>query len=108
MTLEPGSVYLFSLLWSPSRPLVFAVCDGEGRVYIYDLLSSLVAPSLVIPVNTDRTALQSLSWNVSEPSLLACADIKGRINVYNLSHKYTSMQSGEKRMLEQMAGMSGN
>lgn len=88
---------------------MFAVCDSDGRLLVYDLLASLLAPSLVIPVTGGggvRASIQSLSWNVSEPSLVACADMRGHVSVWNLSAKYAQVQPGEKRMLEQMSQMS--
>lgn len=106
LTLESGSDYLFSLVWSPARPLVFAVSDGSGSIRVYDLQSSMLGPALTIQANTDRTALQSLVFNVQEPALIACADVKGRINVFNLAPKFAQMQPGERRLLEQMGAMS--
>lgn len=37
LLVEPGCGYLFSVCWSLSRPLVFAVGTGDGHVLIYDL-----------------------------------------------------------------------
>ena len=105
LTLESGSDYLFSVVWSPARPLVFAVSDGSGSIRVYDLQTSMLAPALTIQANTDRTPLQCLVFNAQEPSLLACADVRGRISVFNLSDKYAKMQPGERRILEQMGSM---
>ena len=33
----PSSQYLFGVQWSPNRPLLFAACCGDGKVYFYDL-----------------------------------------------------------------------
>ena len=35
--MEPGCGYLFSVCWSVSRPLVFAIGTGQGQVLLYDL-----------------------------------------------------------------------
>ncbi len=37
LSLEPGYGYLFSVCWSVTRPLVFAVGTGDGQLLIYDL-----------------------------------------------------------------------
>ena len=45
--MEPECGYLFSICWSASRPLVFAVGTAAGSILIYDLKVSYVhvAPS---------------------------------------------------------------
>ena len=35
--MEPDCGYLFSVQWSATRPLVFAVGSADGHVIIYDL-----------------------------------------------------------------------
>ena len=37
LSIEPGCGYLFSVRWSVTRPLVFAVGTGDGQLLIYDL-----------------------------------------------------------------------
>ena len=37
LSVEPTAGYLFSICWSPTRPLVFAMGTGDGHVLIYDL-----------------------------------------------------------------------
>ena len=41
LSMEPDCGYLFSVCWSPSRPLVFAVGTAIGHVLVYDLKVSL-------------------------------------------------------------------
>lgn len=41
LSMEPDSGYLFSVCWSPSRPLVFAVGTATGHVLVYDLKVTL-------------------------------------------------------------------
>lgn len=45
--LEPASVYLYGVQWSPFRPLVMAVSTGDGRIALYDLLASKQHPARV-------------------------------------------------------------
>lgn len=37
LCMEPDCGYLYSLQWSPTRPLVFALGSGDGQVVMYDL-----------------------------------------------------------------------
>ena len=45
--LEPASVYLYTVKWSPFRPLVLAASTGNGKIALYDLLSSKLHPAKV-------------------------------------------------------------
>lgn len=106
LTLECGSSYLFSLAWSPSRPLVLAVGSGEGSILLFDLVASMLAPVATIPVNGDRAPLHALGFSGVEGALLACADVKGRVAVWNLGARYAAIQPGEKKLIQQMGSMS--
>lgn len=37
LCMEPDCGYLYTLQWSPTRPLVFALGSGDGQVILYDL-----------------------------------------------------------------------
>ena len=37
LLIEPGKGYLFSVAWSPSRPLVIALSTTQGDLLMYDL-----------------------------------------------------------------------
>jgi len=41
LSLEPGAGYLFSVCWSLTRPLVFAVGTGDGHILFYDIKVSI-------------------------------------------------------------------
>lgn len=51
LQLEPTAVSLFSLCWSPVRPMVLAAGSGDGRVFFYDLAASKVHPIKVLHVH---------------------------------------------------------
>ena len=51
LQLEPTAPCLFSLSWSPVRPMVLAAGSGDGRVFFYDLATSRVHPVKVLPVH---------------------------------------------------------
>jgi len=113
-----GSTYLYSLAWSPARPLLLAVGTSDGRVLLYDLQQSMLQPALTLQVSADRAAVQSLQFNRLEPGLLAAADTKGRIVVFDLAassaasagraDRFAAIQPGEKRLIQQMGALSAN
>ena len=37
LLIEPGKGYLFSVAWSPSRPLVIALGTAQGDLLMYDI-----------------------------------------------------------------------
>ena len=37
LTIEPSCGYLYSVRWSYTRPVVFAVTCGNGKILLYDL-----------------------------------------------------------------------
>lgn len=114
-----STTYLYSLAWSPARPLLLAVGTSDGRVLLYDLQQSMLAPALSLSVSADRAAaVQSLQFNRLEPGLLAAADTKGRVVVFDLAassaasagraDRFATIQPGEKRLIQQMGALSAN
>ena len=61
--LEPASVYLYHVQWSPHRPLVLAASTGDGRVAIYDLLVSKLHPAKMVDVCGKSEPVHSFAFN---------------------------------------------
>lgn len=104
--LEPGPHSLMDVAWSPARPLVFAVGDAMGKVYVYDLLENMITPVLVIPV-CEGKAITAISFNGADSSLLASVDETGQVHIWQLSPRLSEVQSGEIKIINNM-GASGN
>lgn len=94
--------YLFDVVWSPARPLVFALACSEGKTHVYDLQESMMLPVLVVPACDDGGPVTSVSFNNKDASLLAAVDETGKINVYQLSPRLSTLQQSEMGILEQM------
>jgi len=62
---EPSQAYLFDVQWSPSRPLVFAAADAEGKVHIFDLKENMTAPVIVLQAS-DKHAVTSIAFSASD------------------------------------------
>jgi WD repeat-containing protein 34 len=100
--MEPSGSYLFSVKWSPARPLVFAVSDGKGKIHIYDLGVNTVAPVLSFQASTAGVPIVSIAFSGKDASLLAVADDKGEVVVWQLSSRLSKMQQGEQQTLERL------
>lgn len=99
--IELAPAYLYDVAWSPARPLVFAIADSEGKVHVYDLRESMLAPVLVVRV-CDSIRVTSISFNAKDPSLLAAADQTGNITVFQLGPRLSTLQSGEQLVCDQL------
>ena len=47
LLIEPGKGYLFSVVWSPTRPAVIALGTAQGNVLMYDLQVRIIHSHLV-------------------------------------------------------------
>ena len=102
------STILYSVCWSPVRPLVLAVSTSAGEIFIYDFTETTMGPVLTLNGNVDRVGIVSLSWNKIDPGLLASVDLKGRAVVWQLSERFTDVQRGEFKMIEQMGQLAAD
>eukprot|EP00823_Brevimastigomonas_motovehiculus_P006321 TRINITY_DN521_c1_g1_i1.p1 TRINITY_DN521_c1_g1~~TRINITY_DN521_c1_g1_i1.p1 ORF type:complete len:744 (-),score=199.84 TRINITY_DN521_c1_g1_i1:729-2960(-) len=98
--------YLLDVVWSTSRPLVFAVCDVSGRIHLFDLKESVLAPVLSIQANTEQMPVTAITFNQKDPSLLSSCDLLGNVIVWQLSSRLSTLQVGETVILEKMGRVS--
>jgi len=106
VVLEPSEVYLFSVRWSPFRPLVCAVAAGDGRVFIYDLAASMLHPVKSIDVTGRRAPVHAISFNPKLKQYLAAGD-GPRVKVYEMGPRLTEARAQEQRMADRLAEMEG-
>jgi WD40 repeat protein len=99
--IELAPAYLLDIVWSPARPLVFALADSVGKVHVYDLLESVLEPILVVNVS-DQERITSVAFNKSDPSILAASTQSGSIIVYQLGARLSTLQSGEQAVCDKM------
>ena len=96
LSVEPDCGYLFSVQWSPSRPLVFAAGSADGHLLLYDLTVrpqttlpnsikqvnmvlqvSHVKPSVLLDASPHHRPVYSLQYNSQRSELLPHTDIGG-------------------------------
>lgn len=125
LRLVPTQGYFFDVQWSPARPLVFAAADGDGMVYVYDLMSDMLNPVISIQVplappvagdSVSRAAsiipqgvsskelprVTAIAFNKKDPSTLATVGMAGFVHNWQLSQNLCSLQSGEQDLLNIM------
>ncbi|CAH2316295.1 spectrin alpha chain, non-erythrocytic 1 isoform X1 [Pelobates cultripes] len=103
MSLHLSDKYLFSIRWSPVRPLVFAAASGEGELLLFDLAKSSQKPSLCIKQTDNGRPIYCLEFNRSQKKLLAAGDANGFIKIWQLSSDFTEQGARELVILDGIA-----
>lgn len=110
LELEPSSAALFACQWSPARPCVFATGSADGRVFVYDIASTSMHPSLAIDVSGgEEDPVHALAFNPHLPEYLAaCA--RRRVRVYSLAARLHTRRAREGAVLARLAdtGLADN
>ena len=94
--------FLYDVVWSEVRPLVFAVCSAQGHIWVFDIGSDMTSPAVSLLANEHKQAVTSLAWNKKEPSVLASADVAGKLTLWQLGDKFTVAKQGEKAFLDML------
>lgn len=82
MTFENAQEYIYDVEWSPVHPSIFACCDGDGFLEIWDLNRDTEGP-IATKQTTKRTALNCLKWN-ADGRKIAVGDSEGYVNLWSL------------------------
>ena len=103
LELEPACAGLFSLSWSPCRPLVFAAGTGDGRVFLYDLAASRSMPVRQIEQdNQGSGAVYSVEFNPKLAPYVATTQ-GDRVRVWEMGPQLTEEVVGERDGLRKLA-----
>ncbi|XP_063000730.1 cytoplasmic dynein 2 intermediate chain 2 [Elgaria multicarinata webbii] len=103
VSLQLSKKYIFSVKWSPVRPLVFAAASGEGEVQLFDFGKSSQKPSFSIKQTSDQTPVYCLEFNHKQAQLLAAGDGSGVVKIWQLSSDFTEEGPREMNHLDQLA-----
>ena len=60
-TFESAEDYIYDVQWSPTHPSIFASCDGEGNIDIWDIVKDIEAPFL--KHKAEISAIHKLKWD---------------------------------------------
>ncbi|XP_005992148.1 WD repeat-containing protein 34 [Latimeria chalumnae] len=105
LSVQLSKTYLFSICWSPRRPLVFAVATGEGKVLICDLGQGSVRPAATMEQSADQSPVYCLEFNQQQAHLLAAGNADGTVKIWQLNTELTEQGPREIGQLEQLANM---
>ena len=80
VSFERSHDYVFDVKWCPTHPSVFASCDSEGYVDIWNINADMESPILHIRKGT--AAIHRLAWS-PDGKKLATGGVNGVVNIYN-------------------------
>ncbi|XP_041098659.1 WD repeat-containing protein 34 [Polyodon spathula] len=103
LSLRLSDSYLFSVRWSPTRPLVFAASTGQGSLVIFDLGRGSLRPAATIEQDTGGKPVYCLEFNPKQPHLLAAGSADGTVKIWQLSAELIEQGQREAAQLEQLA-----
>lgn len=81
-TFENAQEYVYDVEWSPVHPAMFACCDGDGFVEVWDLNKDTEVP-IAHKQTQKRTALNCLRWS-ADGRKLALGDSDGFVNLWSV------------------------
>ncbi|KAM5145939.1 cytoplasmic dynein 2 intermediate chain 2 isoform 3-T3 [Mantella aurantiaca] len=102
-SLQLSQKYLFSIRWSPVRPLVFAATSGEGQLLLFDLGKSSQKPSLTIQQTDNGKPVYCVEFNRAQTRVLAAGDGTGTVKIWQLSSDFTEQGVREMNQLDDIA-----
>ncbi|KAJ6651759.1 hypothetical protein lerEdw1_020171 [Lerista edwardsae] len=85
LSLQLSRKYIFSVKWSPVRPLVFAAASGEGEVQLFDFGKSSRKPSVSTKQTFSQAPVYCPEFHSRQAQLLAARDGNGAVKVWQLS-----------------------
>jgi dynein intermediate chain len=91
ITFESSQEYLYDVQWSTQHPSMFATCDGDGYIDIWDINKDIEAP--IARKQTGKRALNTLRWSL-DGRKIAVGDSEGFVSLWSVD-KEISMQKNE-------------
>ena len=73
MTFESAQEYVYDAQWSPTHPSVFASCDAEGYVDIWNINKDIETPIVRKQVQEKPRPFNCLRWS-KDGRRMACGD----------------------------------
>lgn len=85
ITFESSQDYVYDVQWSTVHPSVFATCDGEGYVDIWDINRDIEAP--IARKKTGPKGLNSLKWSL-DGRKIATGDAEGFVSLWGVDKEF--------------------
>ena len=89
--------------WSTVHPSVFASCDGEGYIDIWDINRDTEAP--IARKKTGSRALNSLKWSL-DGRKIAVGDSEGYVSLWQVDKEFSMPKNEDFHKLDRFISSS--
>ena len=103
LTFESSQEYVYDVQWSTVHPSVFASCDGEGYIDIWDINRDIEAP--VSRKKTGSRALNTLRWSM-DGRKIATGDAEGYVSLWSVDKEFSMQKNEDFNKLERLISSS--
>ena len=79
-TFESAQEYVYDAQWSPTHPSVFASCDAEGFVDIWNINANREVPIVRKQISERNSPLNCLRWS-KDGRRIAVGDSQGQVTM---------------------------
>ena len=86
---EASQDYVFDVKWSPIHPGVFASCDAEGYVDVWNLNTDIENPTIHYRKNNE--VVHRIDWSADRKRNVS-GEANGIVNVYNIDKEVICME----------------
>ena len=105
LTFESSQEYVYDIQWSTVHPSVFATCDGDGYIDVWDINKDTEAP--VTRKKTGQRALNSLRWSL-DGRKIATGDAEGFVSLWSVDKEISMQKNEDFHKLERMIQSHSN
>ncbi len=94
MTFESAQEYVYDAQWSPTHPAVFASCDAEGFVDIWNINANTEVPIVRKAITERNSPLNCLRWS-KDGRRIAVGDSQGYVTILACDQELYSAKSDD-------------
>ena len=80
MTFESAQEYVYDVQWSPKHPSMFATCDSDGFVDIWNINGNAEVPIVRKQITENNCPINCLRWS-KDGRRIAVGDAQGQITM---------------------------
>lgn len=100
VTFESAQEYVYDARWSPTHPAVFASCDAEGFVDIWNINANTEVPIVRKGITERSTPLNCLRWS-NDGRRIAVGDSQGHVTILSCDQElYQPKQDDFDKVLD--------
>jgi dynein intermediate chain len=99
LLMHDGEVETYDAQWSPVHPSVFAACNGNGQVELWDIVKE--TEECRYRIDVDKRALSKIRWSQDGRKLLT-GNSNGSIKLWNVDKEFYQYREEDLTKLERM------